>query len=128
MFADTNVAVASPIATLSTACGPLLFTDHALKQLIHSLSMTPLPSSFMLPSPVYKRKDSDVKEDVSCCIDGWSIDLWVQHAKRKSRIASRMCRLDGELKAKLAALSLTSADVAPNCDMRSGGADTENKS
>lgn len=37
--------------------------------------------------------------------EGYSTSEWVQYAKKKSQIASAMCRLNGELKAKLAQIS-----------------------
>ena len=116
----------SPLAILSTASGIMhVYTFDAGKawpEMVRQLNAvspsSASPTNVNIADPRLERTAVVKNDGVSPCIDGWSLELWAQYAKRKSHIVSRMCRLNGELKPKLAAFTQGLAKDSPNGGMR----------
>ena len=101
----------SAIAVLSSASGDMqFFTIEAVKVWAEmEASLRPiLPAT---PSPLLGPVGSD-----ELTVEGHPIKHWVQHAKKKSAIASAICKQNGELKARLAKLDCCATDPFSHFD------------
>ena len=92
-----------PIATLSSPSGDMQFFTIDALRVWADLEMAKRPSQ--PPPPV----DLASGPRMHChggshaeLLDGFSIQQWASYSKRKSNIASSVCKENGELKAKLA--------------------------
>ena len=85
--ANFDTTMCQPIACLVSASGSMLFfTTEAVKVWVDmEASLRP-----------------NVHQEVgSASYEGFSLQQWVSHAKKKSAIASTVCKMNGELKARL---------------------------
>ena len=105
------------IARLLTSAGHLeIYSDVALAVMIEKISMTPAKDALASPVKTSMAPALDDRPVVARLCDatnyeGFTILEWADYAKRKSRIASSVCKCNGELKATLAKLL---ADVSDN--------------
>jgi hypothetical protein len=95
-----------PVAVLVSPAGHLYFYEAAaITTVINSLSLTCSPAAPKL-------------------LDGFTLEQWAAFGKRKSAIASRVCKENGALKAKLASSGGDSDDGEPS--IRRLGTETSN--
>ena len=120
----------SYLARLDTLRGPLfLFDSSAMKAVLETLPIVtelaggvPLQSSLgLLPDPAFA-----VGVGGRLLVDGFTIDQWATYGRRKSEIASRVCKENGALKAKLASIGHSAEDVV-NCLLKTEIADHKDK-
>ena len=109
------------VASLMTECGPLrIYSVQALCEVIETL-----PKSFSLPlddglGAAHNNVASNVSPTFDSChsqgvIEGWNTEQWSKWGRKKSALASNICKLNGSLKARIADLeSRVSAASVPN--------------
>ena len=111
------------VAELLTTCGPLQFySNQALRELVHTLPNSccisgdrgAMASGASLTSNSLQRG----------VIEGWDVDQWCKWGRKKSALASNICKLNGTLKTRIADLEIltngSSATGAPCVDHLQG--------
>ena len=110
------MAVSVAVARLDSAKGQLhLFDVTAVASVLERLPIIDIGNDTAVDTRFYAAG--------AALFGGFSAETWSQYAKKKSRIASRLCRENGELKACIAALenklrhqSPSVFSVVPNVD------------
>ena len=88
------------VACLDTRCGPLHISGTAaLIAIIEKINLTVA----LAPTD-----DTLHKADPHVLVDGSSAESWAQYAKRKSSIATFVCKINGQLKVEIADLKACS--------------------
>ena len=90
------------IARFDTLHGPMfLFDASAVKAVLEALPITEFAGGAQLQSSVGSMLDP-VSFVGSCTrLQGFTIEEWANHARKKSSLASRICKQNGELKAQV---------------------------
>ena len=90
-----------PVAVLFTECGPLqIFCTQALCEVIASLQKDAQHAHKVGASPVLA-PTAPVTTDV---VENWNAGQWCEWGRKKSALASKLCKLNGTLKAHVAEL------------------------
>ena len=91
------------IARFDTLHGPMfLFDASAVKAVLEALPITEFAGGVQLQSSVGSMLDP-ISFVGSCTpLQGFTIEEWANHARKKSSLASRICKQNGELKAQVA--------------------------
>jgi hypothetical protein len=89
------------LAILKSRCGEWHFFDHAALQ----VATTSFALLCVNPSDTTETVDKSVRvaQDRAELLEGFSIEQWASYAKRKSHIASAICKENGKLKARFSA-------------------------
>jgi len=92
-----------PVVVLLTKCGPLqIYNSDALRAVVEALPRhcwDPLDIASGSTMASSSTKPNHAANEV---IDGWNIEQWRQWGRKKSALASNICKLNGILKAQIA--------------------------
>ena len=92
------------VARLDTVHGPLFLFDSSAVQVV--LETIPIVSEIAggvsIQRPLGETLITNSAADSAIRFEGFTIDEWAVYAKKKSSLASRICKQNVELKAKLA--------------------------